>query len=223
MLRNDSTDPQQPQPWREICQEIAQERAHAEALAAWEGRAERPLFQQRWEHVQHVVGLALHLATATGADATTVEAAAWLHDIRKLEPEHAERGAEEAEQILAATDFPPDSIPAVVTAIRQHEGLYRPEGAPPLQPLAAAILWDADKLSKIGIQALAFSLSSSRTSGRTLAQRRAYVEPFVHDVLRRTASSMNTAPAREMARQRYAAMTAALDAWAQEEVESALE
>lgn len=222
MLRNKTSNTSENRPWRDVCRALAQERAQAEALVAWEKFSREPLFQHRWEHVQHVVALALHLAAQTGADPETVEAAAWLHDICKMEPNHAERGAVEAEPILATTDFPSERISAVVAAIRQHEGLFRPEDAPPLEPLAAAVLWDADKLSKIGVQALAFSLSTSRSSGRTLGQRRVRTEPFVQDVLSRTVTSMNTAPARKMAQQRYAAMTAALAAWAQEESESTL-
>jgi uncharacterized protein len=201
--------------WRAACRALAEDRATAEARAAWH-HAPIP-FNHRWEHVQEVVSLALWLAVNTGADPSAVEAAAWLHDICKMQPQHAWAGAAEAEHVLADLDFPPAKIPIVVAAIRQHEGLYRPAGSEPLQPLEASVLWDADKLSKIGVQALAFSLSAPYTAGKTLAERRTYIEQFVRTVLAKTVRSMHTEPARCMAQMRYRAMVAALEAWAQEE------
>jgi uncharacterized protein len=205
--------------WRQVCCALARERAHAEEAVAWGVAADAVPFCYRWEHVQQVVGLAQHLANAVGADRQVAEAAAWLHDICKVEPNHAERGAQEAVRILAETDFPTHKVPAVVAAIRQHEGLIRPAHAPPLEPVAAAVLWDADKLSKIGVQALAFSLSTHWMARKSLPERREQIEPFVHEVLSETVRSMNTAPAREMAQQRYRAMLQALEMWLEEENE----
>jgi uncharacterized protein len=169
--------------------------------------------------VQEVVELALWLARATGADAEIAEAAAWLHDVRKEESSHGVAGAEAARAILAETDFPPAKIDAVAAAIRVHTGLYRAEDAPPLQPLETALLWDADKLSKLGVHALAFSLSQPRSQGKTLSDRRLDAERFALTVLNRTVASMNTAPARQLAERRYADMLAALQSWAREERE----
>ncbi|GIV80450.1 MAG: hypothetical protein KatS3mg050_4844 [Litorilinea sp.] len=210
------------QEWRTACRQVARQRALEEARRAWHLDGEQPVpFNHRWEHVQEVVGLALRLAAATQADADTVEAAAWLHDICKLEAEHSVAGAREAEAILRQTDFPAEKIPSVVAAIRQHEGLFRPAGAPPLQPLEAAILWDADKLSKLGVHALAFQLSTHHAAGKSLVERRLDVERFAQTVLQRTVASMNTEPGRQMAERRYQAMMAALAAWAAEEAEAA--
>ena len=65
--------------------------------------------------------------------------------------------AEEARRFLLTTDFPPSKVDAVYGAIRVHEGLYKDER---LGQLEAAILWDADKLSKLGATYLVHSLCS---------------------------------------------------------------
>src|SRR5690606_14553585 len=130
----------------------------------WRATAERPHpFSYRWEHVQQVVRNGLWLARQyEGADADVVLAACWLHDAKKAEKNHAARGAELALTLLAELDFPQQKAGRVAEAIGLHEGLYRPaadwseasgepfRAAPPLRPLEAAILWDADKLAKVG-------------------------------------------------------------------------
>ncbi len=208
-------------PWREAVQRAAREAAAAEARRLWrlEGTDGPPSvpFDHRWEHVCTVVALALHLADVLEADREVVEAAAWLHDVRKLEPNHAQAGAQAAEALLQGTDFPAGKVARVATAIRLHEGLYRPNGAPPLEPVEAAILWDADKLSKLGVRALAYALSAPYTWGQGLSERREHLAAFARQVLSRTVQSMNTSPARDLAARRYRAMMAALAAWEEEE------
>ncbi len=207
-------------PWREVVQQAARAAALEEARRLWRlddcPQMGVP-FDHRWEHVRTVVALALYLAEQLDADREVVEAAAWLHDVRKLEPNHAQAGAQAAADILAETDFPPQKVPQVVTAIRLHEGLFREEGAPPMEPIEAAILWDADKLSKLGMEALAYALSAPYARGQGLAERRKELTAFTQNVLARTVRSMNTPPARTLAAQRYANMLAALEHWAAEE------
>lgn len=207
-----------PLAWRDVCRQEAEAQAAAEARAAWgmADIADTP-FNHRWEHVQRVVQVALWLAGETGADREVAEAAAWLHDIRKGEPDHGPAGAIAAAAILARTDYPSAKISVVAESIRQHAGLFRPEGAPPLEPLEVAVLWDADKLTKLGVEALAYDLSSPYERGKTLLQRRQDMLTYTTTVLARLVASMNTEPARRLARRRYAAMMAALETWAQEE------
>lgn len=204
--------------WRRACMNVAEERARREAQQSWQRTGQSVFFEHRWEHVQQVVSIALRLAAETGADREIVEAAAWLHDVNKAQPNHGVHGAAEARRILAATDFPAHKISAVADAILKHVGLYR--DGDPVAPLEAAVLWDADKLSKLGVQALIYSLSTAHVAGMSLAQRRKYADEFTRTVLERTVASMHTEPARVEARRRYAAMLAALDAWADEERKS---
>lgn len=204
--------------WQLICRQHAERQARQEARKLWHVRKDKSIpFNHRWEHVQEVVRLALWLSKAVGADPEVVEAAAWLHDVCKEEPKHAIAGAAEAQRILVTTDFPVHKIEAVVSAIRQHEGLKRPTGAPPLQPLEAAILWDADKLTKLGVQALVYLLSSGYLAGQSLAERRRSCTEYVQKKLRETVISMNTEPARRVAEERQGAMIAFLAAWERDE------
>ena len=109
-------------------------------------------FNYRWEHVQAVVRLAVRLAELTDADREVVEAAAWLHDVAKgRSKDHGKDGATAARRILSETDFPPGKIDKVADAIVKHRGLWVTE---PVEPLEAAVLWDADKLSKLGATAV---------------------------------------------------------------------
>lgn len=206
------------QAWAPFCRAYAEQCARLETRhSSGLGESDAVDFEQRWEHVQQVVRAAQWLARETEADAMIVEAAAWLHDIRKGEPKHADAAADVAPALLAQTDFPPQKVAAVAEAIRLHEGLTRPVGAPPLQPLEAAVLWDADKLTKVGVQALAFNLSTHWAKGSTLAERRRSAEEFVRDTLARTVESFNTEPARALAQRRFAAMQEALHHWAEDE------
>lgn len=140
------------QPWREAVQEAAQQAAVREAETMWIGP--QPVFNYRLEHVEAVVRTALRLAKLTGADLEIVEAAACLHDVAKVGSEHhGIDGAIEARRILVQTDFPAEKIPAVADAIARHVGLWVDEGVR-IEPLEAAVLWDADKLVKLGAQAV---------------------------------------------------------------------
>ncbi len=153
--------------------------ADSEARQAWQLTEDEPLpFDNRWEHISQVQALALRLGAEMEADLEIVEAAAWLHDTRKGDPGHAVTGAQLAKTVLATTDFPAHKIDAVATAIRVHAGFYRAPNAPPMQPVEAAVLWDADKLSKLGTLAIAHSLSTASVQGKTLAERWRYVAQF---------------------------------------------
>jgi len=148
--------------WRETVLALARQRATEESLDLWgQAPGERPRFNYRWEHLLAVVGLCEKLGPPLGADMEVLLAAAWLHDIVKSRSVEqgavadAELAAEEAGRVLQGTDFPPSKVDAVVDAIRVHEGLFRDY---PLQQLEAAVLWDADKLSKLGATYLVHNL-----------------------------------------------------------------
>ncbi len=69
-----------------------------------------------------------------------------LHDVRRDEPEHARRGAEEAEEILRDYELLEGERKAIAQAIRNHEAFKpaEPLDDPSLQLLSDA-LYDADK------------------------------------------------------------------------------
>lgn len=159
-------------------------------------------FNYRWEHVASVVTLAKKLAELTGADREIVEAAAWLHDIRKeTGPEHAVEGAEFARAFLKQTDFPPEKIEAVADAIEAHMGLWRDE---PLTNLEATVLWDADKLAKIGLTAV-FHWTGGSLAGSEIRDVRMLIEDSRSaDWQEKTVASMHSEPAKRAARSRLA-------------------
>lgn len=157
-------------------------------------------FNYRWEHVTTVATLAKRLAKLTGADKEIVEAAAWLHDVRKSsQGNHASAGAEFARLYLPKTDFPEEKVDQVAYAIEVHMGLWRDE---PLRNLEAMVLWDADKLSKIGLTA-AFHWTGGSLAG--------FQPTSIHEIIEqgqqvewqeRTVASMHTKPAKRAAKKR---------------------
>lgn len=126
----------------------------------------KPAFIYRWEHVKAVVNQARRLAKIMGADAEIIEAAAWLHDVKKFEngAKHAELGAQFAKELLPKTNFPKKKIEAVAHAIEVHTGLWRDK---PLKNLEAQVLWDADKLTKVGLTATFHSNFHQLTLSKT--------------------------------------------------------
>jgi uncharacterized protein len=172
--------------WREAAMEIARRRAVVESLELWEQNpTETPRFNYRWEHLQAVSRLAERMGRQLGADMEVLMAAVWLHDIVKShspeqgETPDAETAAEEARQILAGTDFPPSKLDALHEAIRLHEGLFREQS---IGTLEAAILWDADKLSKLGATYLVHNLPIRPTFDPIFAGRATDTELMVRSL-----------------------------------------
>jgi uncharacterized protein len=193
-------DPAGSLPWRQAVRTVMQEATERELRNRY---GSQPVsFNYRWEHVTTVVTLAKKLATLTGADPDVVEAAAWLHDVRKESKQlHAIEGAEFARRFLPQTDFPPDKIAAVAHAIEVHMGLWREE---PLNDLEAMVLWDADKLAKIGLTAV-FHWTGGSLAGSDATDLRALIEGSKGlDWQERTVASMHTDPAKRAARKRLA-------------------
>jgi uncharacterized protein len=77
-----------------------------------------------------------------------------------------------AREILARSDFPEAKIGLVADAIAKHVGL---ETSGPIVPLEAAILWDADKLTKLGatvvLHGIGYVLVTGNKSTETVLDR----------------------------------------------------
>lgn len=203
-------------PWREQCEAALRGQTEADAIRFW-GKSHpgpdgpRPVFDYRFEHTLAVVKIARWLAPQVGADPDIVECAAWLHDVRKYlnqgrdKDSHAQDASAAVAGILAGTDFPPAKIPAVRHAIEHHVGLKLTRR---LEPLEAACLWDADKLSKIGAASLVhFMCIAGAFEPIHTAEVLARGERWL-DRAREIAASMNTRPARKEADRRVAFLTA---------------
>ncbi len=110
----------------------------------------RPFYNYRLEHVRQVERSARVLLHRVGGDPDIVLAAVWIHDRFQPQftgPQHAVRAAEWGETNLAALGFPNGKIEQVRYAVAHHSD---PPGAIPRDAKEAQILWDADKLTKLG-------------------------------------------------------------------------
>ena len=168
-----------------------------------------PLFNYRWEHVNAVYTLAMKLATLTGADPEVVEAAVWLHDVAKEAGDnHPEAGADFARDYLPETDFPQAKIEAVAQAIADHMGLSREE---PLTRLESQVLWDADKLAKLGLTAAFHWLGLDFAKGKRATTQDLIDNGRSVDWQESTVDSMHIPVAREAARKRLLAFRSLWD------------
>jgi uncharacterized protein len=187
------------QSWRRAVQEQMRKATEKEAKRRY-GSA-YPAFNYRWEHVTAVVTLAIRLAILTGADRDVVEAAAWLHDVRKdAGDDHPKMGAKFAREFLPKTDFPQKKIECVAKAIEDHMGLWLDK---PLKNLESQVLWDADKLSKIGLTAaMHWTANDIGRNKRSYTTRELILRGRKQDWLPKTVASMHTKPARKAAKKR---------------------
>lgn len=186
--------------WREAARQAMRQATEEELLRRY--GSHDVSFNYRWEHVITVVHLAIRLAELTGADLEVVEAAAWLHDIRKeTGSRHPAEGAAYARRFLPQTDFPPQKIERVAYAIEMHMGLWRDE---PLTDLEAMVLWDADKLAKIGLTAVFHWTGGSLAGFQPVTTQEIIERGLDADWQEKTVQSMHTAPARRAAASRLA-------------------
>ena len=105
-------------------------------------------FNYRAEHTEMVLSLSMEMGSKLGVDMEVLKAAALLHDIGRgtAGKDHGKVGAQIAVEILKKTNFPKEKIDDVRYAIVAHVGY---NGSKP-ETLEARILWDADKLTKLG-------------------------------------------------------------------------
>ena len=170
--------------------------------------SEVPLFNYRFSHVSQVVAIAKNLAEATGADMDVVTTAAWLHDFTKPGmgevSGHGETSAQEARKILLKEGIDPDAVGRICDAIRKHVGLTLDS---PLEPLEAQILWEADKLVKLGVTVFAHMIvyMQKERPGFSLKDLADELRDYL-GLAERIAASMNTERAQKLARIRLDAM-----------------
>ena len=106
------------------------------------------VFNYRAEHNELAFLMGMEVGKSLNADLEILKAAILLHDIGRsvVEKGHGKVSAEMAGEILENTNFPPEKIDDVKYAITTHVGWD--ESIP--ETLEARILWDADKLTKLG-------------------------------------------------------------------------
>jgi HD superfamily phosphodiesterase len=121
------------------------------AMEIWPTPDGKSYFNYRLEHVRQVERDARWLMQLEGGDEEIIIAAVWLHD--RYQPQlakpdqHAVLAANWVRANLAKTDFPQEKIAAVANAVEKHSS---PAQTLPVEEHEARLLWDADKLTKLG-------------------------------------------------------------------------
>jgi len=121
-----------------------------------------PYFNYRLEHVRQVEREAVRLLSVVGGDRDIVLASVWVHD--RFQPvfrgpeEHGKRAAEWAREHLATMGFPAEKVEPVCFAVANHSN---PPGTISPEAHEARVLWDADKLTKVGAVNLLFTFLNS--------------------------------------------------------------
>jgi len=119
-----------------------------------------------WNHTIRVTDNAIFLAEKENANKSACFLSAIFHDVYKMDRSdeigHEIKSAEFAYKILS--EFDNEFISSVVNAIRSHTN-----GSP--QTLEAKVLWDADKLDKIGACGIMRRIISKEYTQKQLMRR----------------------------------------------------
>ncbi|MHA2602716.1 MAG: HD domain-containing protein [Candidatus Thorarchaeota archaeon SMTZ1-83] len=186
---------------------IVQSRTEPAARTEWSEIQQKhsvALYDYRFDHVRLVVATAKQMAASLDADMKVVTLAAWLHDIAKPGmggvQKHGEASAEIAREILIQEGIDVRTVERVCDAIRRHVGLTLSER---VQPKEAQILWDADKIAKLGVTGLIHFLVNGlkMKPGLDLHGISHEIRKFILLAEKMTAS-MNTIPGKKMAQER---------------------
>ncbi|HEX8613655.1 MAG TPA: HD domain-containing protein [Telluria sp.] len=170
------------------------------------------------------------LASHPEADALTVMAACYLHDLVNLPKNHPERSmasrrsAELARRELAAIGFPGTKLDAVAHAIETHSF----SAALPPRTIEAKLVQDADRLDALGAVGLARLFYIAGQMGSALAHPddplaahrerddRAYALDHIEVKLAKLPGMMQTAAGRALGAARLAQLTTFRAAFAEE-------
>lgn len=177
------------------------------AIQEWNNaqkNSEEPLYNYRFDHVELVVKLSQHLAEETNADYDQITMAGWLHDAAKPGlggvKNHGELSAIIAREVLSNEGVNSETIDLVCEAIKKHVGLTLEK---PLEFIEAQILWDADKILKLGVVGfIHYILNGIRIQpGMTITEIATRLREFI-SLAEKIASSMNTNQGKKIAQER---------------------
>ena len=109
-----------------------------------------PYFNFRLEHIRQVERDAIQILNCESGDEEVVMAAIWIHD--RFQPQfdgaqHADKAGRWTRENLAGLGFPAHKVESVAQAVEMHT---RRSMDIPQNFLEAQILWDADRLSRLG-------------------------------------------------------------------------
>jgi len=156
--------------WEDYLEGILREKTEKEAAALWKLTSGGIPFDYRFEHVISVVKHGKYLQRHEGGNLKVIVAACYLHDIGKSffvkegkTKHHGIKSAEMSKNILRKIgDFSDREIEHVADAIKNHVGLFK-DGKD--RCIEGKILWDADKLTKVGALSLTHSLAIAGAFG----------------------------------------------------------
>jgi HD superfamily phosphodiesterase len=187
--------------------------------------AEEVMGDEGFRYVSVVVAnckmLALQLeATGEGQnvdiDLDALTMAGYLHDISTVThgfQDHQVKSAEMAVEFLRSIEVPQEKIRRVEQAILTHTQMHMP-GENPTTLTEGSVLYDADKLGRLSGLAVVTSLiefgaryPNRAVTGEVLAAILRHIEERFIELYQ----SLNTAPAREMAREKFNNTLAFLD------------
>jgi hypothetical protein len=177
-----------------------------------------PYFNFRLEHVQQVERDALRINEYVKGDTDIILAAVWIHDRFQPQTEnekHAHQAADWAKENLAGLGFPDEKVPAVYLAVNRH---CDPPGTIPAGDVEARVLWDADKLTRIGpLSIVSYMLAHSAFPEQKLSYSNIAVLGLERlERSRRLVDELYYPRSREMAIARFAQQKAFYEAFAQD-------
>lgn len=177
-------------------------------------REARP--RDKFGHQPRLYALTQQIGHGLAYDDDIVYAAAWLHDLGVFignRPEEAQAlttwdhvayACARTPEILAATDFPREKIPAVVDAILTHQPHDNP------QTIEATILRDADILEQLG--AIGILRNVSKVGRDTRYATFSDIVPVLRKALAGLPPLIRLDPTRDLAKPRIALLAAFLQA-----------
>jgi HD superfamily phosphodiesterase len=180
-----------------------------------------PYFNYRYMHVEQVERDARRLMAAYGGDEDIMLASVWIHDRYKPQfggEDHATKAAEWARENLEGLGFPAEKVAEVIYAVSHHEYDSRKKQKIPADHPEARMLWDADKVGKIGASMLVFVIAAggafpqNKLDFTWLRRELRNWEHFGQQV----ANEFYYPLAREMCQKRYAILKAYCDALEEE-------
>jgi HD superfamily phosphodiesterase len=186
--------------------------------------AEKALGKEGFHHISSAVANCKMLTAeleGRGEDTSSVDMealliAAYLHNISTVEygfPDHHLKSAEMATEFLRELDVPARRISKVEQILLTHTKAVAPDERESV-PLEGRILYDADKLGRLSGLAVVTSLiefgaryPNRAVNSEILAAILRHIEERFVDLYQ----SLNTAPARDMAKEKFGNTLAFLD------------
>ncbi|MFX0108097.1 MAG: HD domain-containing protein [Candidatus Hodarchaeota archaeon] len=136
-------------------EEIVRETTETASRNEWlkiQEKTKSALYNYRYDHVKQVVAISKRMAEELNANMEVVTLAAWLHDAAKPGmggvQKHGKASARTARKELLSRGINEETVEQVCDTIEKHIGLTLEKS---VQPLEAKILWDADKIAKLGM------------------------------------------------------------------------